>query len=102
MQVRRSSQFPRCRGHVSLNLAIELNRLPLRLRNPMTSSIRLNCSILGPSVTAVFGVQVSLDNSVSDLKKIIKKELEHELTEIDAHRLVIWKVSDSPQLICHR
>lgn len=66
----------------------------------MTSSICLNCSIVGPNVTEVFGVQVLLDNSISDLKKIIK-ELEHELNEINVHWLVIWKVSDSPQPICH-
>ena len=50
----------------------------------MTSSICLNCSIVGPNVTEVFGVQVLLDNSISDLKKIIK-ELEHELNEINVH-----------------
>ena len=63
----------------------------------MTSSISLNCSILGPDVTAVFLVEVSLDASVSKLKQLIKKEVENELNKIDARRLDIWKVSDTPR-----
>ena len=67
----------------------------------MTSSISLNCSILGPDVTASFIVEVSLDASVGKLKQLIK-EVENELNKIDARRLDIWKVSDTAQLIRHR
>jgi hypothetical protein len=68
----------------------------------MTSSISLNCSILGPYVTAVFLVEVSLNASVGKLKQLIKKEVENELNKIDARRLDIWKVSDTARLIRHR
>ena len=68
----------------------------------MTSSISLNCSILGPDVTASFIVEVSLNASVGKLKQLIKKEVENELNKIDACRLDIWKVSDTAQLIHHR
>jgi hypothetical protein len=61
----------------------------------MTSSISLNCSILGPDVTEVFPVEVSLSDNVGVLKKLIKKEFEHELKQVDARRLGIWKVSDT-------
>ena len=67
----------------------------------MTSSISLNCSILGPDVTASFIVEVSLDASVGKLKRLVE-EVENELNKINARRLDIWKVSDTAQLIRHR
>ena len=67
----------------------------------MTSSITLNCSILGPGVTAVFSVEALLHDNVGKLKRLIKNELGHELNRIAAPRLVIWKVSDTAQLIHH-
>ena len=57
--------------------------------------IRLNCSILGPDVTAVFSVKALLHDGVGKLKRLIKKEVENEL---NTPRLDIWKVSDMRNL----
>ena len=65
------------------------------------TSITLNCSFLGPDVTVVFSVKALLDENVGQLKRFIKNEWERELDQITAPRLVIWKVSDTAQLIRH-
>ena len=59
----------------------------------MTSSISLNCSILGPDVTASFIVEVSLDASVGKLKQLIKKEVETGRSAILHNLFVIVNTS---------
>ncbi|KAF8228979.1 hypothetical protein L208DRAFT_1402812, partial [Tricholoma matsutake] len=60
---------------------------------------KLFCWILNTS--SPFPVLIEKGETVDDLKKAIKKELEHALVGIDTNRLDIWKLqrNQSPQEI---
>jgi hypothetical protein len=55
---------------------------------------KLGCWILNKS-DRYFSVEIGMSKDVEDLKKRIKKEMEHALAGIDAVTLDIWKVSVS-------
>ena len=67
------------------------------------TSITLNCSFLGPDVTTVFPVEALLEENVGKLQQHIKGvwKGDSKLDQIAAPRLVIWKVSNTAQLIHH-
>ena len=63
----------------------------------MANTWKLNCSILGPAVNRVFGIQITTDSTVDDLKDAIKEKNKNTLKHIDAGQLDIWKVNYTAQ-----
>ncbi|KAF9921611.1 hypothetical protein BGZ67_000357, partial [Mortierella alpina] len=59
----------------------------------MTSTITLFCLVAGETTSHAFPVKVSFDDTVGDLKKLIKIEKAHDFNDIDANSLTLWKVS---------
>jgi hypothetical protein len=57
-----------------------------------TTDFLLNCFVLGDDESKVFTVEVSKDKNVSILKKLIKEEKAHLLSNVDASDLDLWKV----------
>jgi len=63
----------------------------------MDQEILLNCSILGPDVERIFPVEILPSKTVGQLKMAIKKENAPQLDHIVAHKLDVYKASDSAQ-----
>ena len=63
----------------------------------MDQEFVFNCSILGPDVERSFAVEILPSKSISQLKKVIKKEMKPKLDHIAAGELDVYKVSDSAQ-----
>ena len=60
---------------------------------PMSSTLNLNCLVLGDDASRVFPVEIANSKTVGDLRKLIKEEKSHTFQHVDADTLVLWKVS---------
>ena len=59
----------------------------------MSSTLNLNCLVLGDDASRVFPVEIANSKTVGDLRKLIKEEKSHTFQHVDADTLVLWKVS---------
>jgi hypothetical protein len=59
----------------------------------MTRTLELNCLVQGDDFRNAFPVKIGSHESVGTLKQAIRKENEHAFRGVDAHNLVLWKVS---------
>ncbi|KAF9283894.1 hypothetical protein BGZ68_005044 [Mortierella alpina] len=59
----------------------------------MTNEIKLNCLVAGESTLRAFPVKLLSDDSVGDLKELIKAKKEHAFSDLDADTLTLWHVS---------
>ncbi|KAF9560940.1 hypothetical protein EC968_005945 [Mortierella alpina] len=59
----------------------------------MANKMTLFCLVDGEATSHAFPVKVSLDDTIGDLKKLIKTEKAHDFSDIDANSLTLWKVS---------
>ncbi|KAG0369009.1 hypothetical protein BGZ54_000640, partial [Gamsiella multidivaricata] len=59
----------------------------------MPEHLKLFCLVSGDSVSRVFPVKVPSDDTVSDLKELIKAKKAPELDDIAADNLTLWHVS---------
>ncbi|KAF8922808.1 hypothetical protein BGZ52_010935, partial [Haplosporangium bisporale] len=53
----------------------------------------LFCLVDGESTSSVFPVKMSADDSIGDLKKLIKSKKTNDFSDIDADKLTLWRVS---------
>jgi len=60
---------------------------------PTHRTLELNCLVQGDDFRNAFPVKIGSHESVDTLKQRIRKENEHAFTGVDAHNLVLWKVS---------
>ena len=60
---------------------------------PMSSTLNLNCLVLGDDASRVFPVEIANSKTVGDLRDAIKEKNSHTFQHVDAHALVLWKVS---------
>jgi len=60
----------------------------------MSSTLNLNCWIIGDDPGRVFPVEIAKNKTVGGLKKAIKNENQNDFSGIDAKNLHLWKVSD--------
>jgi hypothetical protein len=58
-------------------------------------SITLFCLVKGNTTANAFKVDIEKDNSVSRLKKVIKREKPNDFAGVDANNLKLWKVEIS-------
>jgi hypothetical protein len=56
-------------------------------------TLSINCLLLGSDSSEVFTVKILKTDNVSILKRLIKEELSHRLSHVDASELTVWKVS---------
>jgi hypothetical protein len=56
-------------------------------------TLSINCLLLGSDSSEVFTVEILKTKNVSILKRLIKEELSHRLSHVDASELTVWKVS---------
>ena len=61
----------------------------------MTDTITLTCLVHGDAVEHAFAVDISNNKLVSHLKDEIKKKKENDFCNIDADKLILWKVNIS-------
>src|SRR5689334_5574202 len=61
----------------------------------MTDTITLTCLVHGDAVEHAFAVDISNNKLVSHLKDEIKKKKENNFCNIDADKLILWKVNIS-------
>ena len=80
------------RGTVVLIYLI-VNQLHVRRIIIMTTTIKLNCWIIGDDPGRIFSVRIERTESVDALKKAIKEETKPALDNVPAHNLVLWNVS---------
>ncbi|OAQ27728.1 hypothetical protein K457DRAFT_1821001 [Linnemannia elongata AG-77] len=57
--------------------------------------LTLFCLVDGESASSVFPVKLPMDDSIGDLKKLIKTEKAPEFDDIAADKLTLWRVSIS-------
>ena len=60
---------------------------------PMSSTLNLNCLVLGDDASRTFPIKIAKSDTVGDLRKLIKEEKSHTFQHVDADTLVLWKVS---------
>jgi hypothetical protein len=58
-----------------------------------STTVELNCLVLGDDSRHVFPVKIATTESVGALKKAIKNEKKNVFQHVDADALVLWKVS---------
>ena len=59
----------------------------------MSRTLELNCLVLGDDPIHVFTVKIPDTETVSILKKEIRKEKQNAFKGVDADKLLLWKVS---------
>jgi len=59
----------------------------------MSSTLHLNCLVLGDDASHVFVIKMERTESISALKDAIKDKKRHAFQHVDADTLVLWKVS---------
>src|SRR5688572_2915646 len=55
--------------------------------------ITIFCLVHGEPTTNTFSVDIDESKTISTFKKLIKKEKENDFHDIDADKLVLWKVN---------
>ncbi|KAF9369336.1 hypothetical protein CPC16_004588, partial [Podila verticillata] len=55
--------------------------------------LSLFCLVNGDSTSSAFPIKSSPDDSIGDLKKLIKAEKTNDFSDIDANKLTLWRVS---------
>ena len=60
---------------------------------PMSSTLNLNCSVLGDDASHTFPIKISKSDTVGDLRKLIKEENTPAFDHVPANTLILWKVS---------
>jgi len=70
----------------------------------MSGIIRLSCLVFGDPIENAFTVKVDNDETISELKEIIKIKKQNTFNDIDANELSLWKINASldklNQFIC--
>ena len=61
----------------------------------MSGIIRLSCLVFGDPIENAFTVKVDKDETISELKEIIKTKKQNTFTDIDANELSLWKIDAS-------
>ncbi|KAG0336155.1 hypothetical protein BG000_006872 [Podila horticola] len=56
-------------------------------------ALTLFCLVDGETTSNAFPVKVSLDDTVGDLKNLIKTKKTNEFSDVDANQLTLWRVS---------
>ena len=59
----------------------------------MSSTLNLNCLVLGDDASHTFPIKIAKSNTVGDLRKLIKDENTPAFDHVPANTLVLWKVS---------
>ena len=59
----------------------------------MSSTLDLNCLVLGHDASHIFPIEIAERKTVGALRKAIKDEKEHAFQHVDADNLILWKVS---------
>ena len=59
----------------------------------MSSTLNLNCLVLGDDASRTFPIKIAKSDTVGDLRDAIKEKNSHTFQHVDAHALVLWKVS---------
>ncbi|KAF9947660.1 hypothetical protein BGZ70_002574 [Mortierella alpina] len=57
------------------------------------NKLTLFCLVDGENLSRAFSVKIQPDDTVDDLKEIIKTKKSHDFSDIDANSLTLWKVS---------
>ena len=60
---------------------------------PMSSTLNINCLVLGDDASHTFPIKIAKSDTVGSLRKLIKEEKSHTFQHVDADTLVLWKVS---------
>ena len=60
---------------------------------PMSSTLNINCLVLGDDASRTFPIKIAKSDTVGSLRKLIKEEKSHTFQHVDADTLVLWKVS---------
>jgi hypothetical protein len=64
------------------------------LRNTMTDNpLTLFCLVDGEATCLAFSVDIDASKTVDHLKKLIKTEKSNIFSDVDAHQLILWRVS---------
>ncbi|CAB4479245.1 hypothetical protein RhiirA5_318078 [Rhizophagus irregularis] len=70
----------------------------------MSGIIRLSCLVFGDPIENAFTVKVDKDETISELKEIIKTKKQNTFNDVDANELSLWKINASldelNQFIC--
>ena len=61
----------------------------------MSGIIRLACLVVGEPIENAFTVKVDKDETISELKEIIKTKKQNTFNDIDANELSLWKIDAS-------
>src|ERR1043165_9974813 len=61
----------------------------------MSGIIRLSCLVFGEPIENAFTVKVDKDETISELKEIIKTKKQNTFNYIDANELSLWKINAS-------
>ena len=59
----------------------------------MSSTLNLNCLVLGDDASRTFPIKIAKSDTVGDLRKLIKDENTPAFDHVPANTLVLWKVS---------
>ena len=59
----------------------------------MSSTLNINCLVLGDDASRTFPIKIAKSDTVGSLRKLIKEEKSHTFQHVDADTLVPWKVS---------
>ena len=60
---------------------------------PMSSTLNLNCLVLGDDASRTFPIKIAKSDTVGDLRKLIKEENTPAFDHVPTNTLVLWKVS---------
>ncbi|KAF9279974.1 hypothetical protein BGZ88_012443 [Linnemannia elongata] len=60
--------------------------------------LNLFCLVDGESASSVFPVKLPMDDSIGDLKKLIKTEKAPEFDDIAADKLTLWRFESAAEL----